>query len=92
MKEVQRDINERRKIMESRSETVDPDQSFAKLLVSDLKQFSEFEKVLLKNEIRNVLFKYQMTKFDIPPPQALPQDGSSLSSGVWSGYSQNNQK
>ena len=60
MKELQNDIKVKRERLENLQ--TNPDQIYGQMLASELSQFREDEKCLIKHEIRNVIFKYQMAR------------------------------
>ena len=52
----------------------DPEQLFANLLAADLRKFSEPEKFMIKHELHNVVFRYQMARHQTPTQgHVLPQ-------------------
>ena len=47
--------------------TVDPEDLFCQSIASELRQFAPKDRYMIKHEINEVLFKYQMAKFTQSP-------------------------
>lgn len=67
MDEIENDIVKEREQRTKKSE--DAEDTFCASLASELRQFSQEERCLIKHEINNIIFRYQMSKFR---PQGNP--------------------
>ncbi len=63
LKSIKNDICEKNKAKLVEKED-DAEDCFAKSIAHDLRGLGQREKCMAKNEIRNIIFKYQMSTFD----------------------------
>ena len=61
--ELSEDIKRQRKELSQLS--VDKDELFGESIAAEIKGFTEIEKAMVKNEIRQVIYKYQISRYNL---------------------------
>ena len=65
MEDIEREMLTKKELKQA-AEIWDAEETYFTNLACELRRFTEEEKCLIKHEINNVMFKYQMRKY-IPP-------------------------
>ena len=85
LKDMHEDIKRKRKLMEAAKDR-EPTQEelFGQMISLELAKFGEYEKAMITHEIRNVLFKYQMAKYNATNTREVPDYvPNNLSAHTW---------